>query len=189
MMMQSAPRDFGNSPARAVDAWLVAAARCGDRAALAALVNRWQRRLLAHAIRLLGDADAARDAVQAAWVEIVGGLPRLDDADAFPAWAYRIVTRRCARTIGAQVRHRALASAMAAEPQSAPAAMPDPQDRLHHAIRQLPPDQRAAIALHHFEHLSVAEVAVAMAVPVGTVKTRLLHARRKLRALLEGEEP
>jgi len=48
-------------------------------------------------------------------------------------------------------------------------------------------EQRAAVALFHFEEMSVAEVAVALDVPVGTVKTRLMHARRKLRAVLEGD--
>jgi RNA polymerase sigma factor (sigma-70 family) len=51
----------------------------------------------------------------------------------------------------------------------------------------LPPEQRSALALFHLEEMSVAEVAVALDVPLGTVKTRLLHARRKLREALEGE--
>lgn len=56
------------------------------------------------------------------------------------------------------------------------------------AMRELPAEQRAAIALFHLEELSVAEVAVALDVPVGTVKTRLMNARRRLRAALEGDE-
>jgi RNA polymerase sigma-70 factor (ECF subfamily) len=59
--------------------------------------------------------------------------------------------------------------------------------RLRAAVRALPPEQRAAVALYHYEELSVAETAVALDVPAGTVKTRLMHARRKLRALLEGD--
>jgi len=188
-MTQPPPPVDGNSPAQALTAFLVAAAQCGDRKAMALLVSRWQRPLLAHAWRLTGDGEAARDAVQAVWLEIMRGLPGLNDTDAFPAWAYRIVTRRCARAIRASQRQRALAAAIAAQPPPASAEMADPQARLHAAIRQLPPDQRAAIALHHFEQLSVAEVAVAMAAPAGTIKTRLMHARRKLRALLEGEDP
>ena len=188
-MMQPMPPVHGNSPGRAVDAWLVASARCGDRAALGVLADRWQRRLLAHAVRLLGDGEAARDAVQAAWLEILRGLPRLDDVDAFPAWAYRIVSRRCTRAIRSLQKQRALVQAISAQPAPDDDRISDPQDRLHAAIRQLPPEQRAALALHHFEHLSVAEVAVALAAPVGTIKTRLMHARRKLRAILEGDEP
>ncbi len=52
------------------------------------------------------------------------------------------------------------------------------------AIRMLPPHQQAAIALFYLEDMSVAEVAVALDVPAGTVKTRLMHARRKLRGAL-----
>jgi hypothetical protein len=51
---------------------------------------------------------------------------------------------------------------------------------VRNAIRLLPPPQQAALALYYFEELSVGEVAVALDIPVGTVKTRLLHARRSL---------
>ena len=50
------------------------------------------------------------------------------------------------------------------------------------------PEQRAAVALFYNEDLSVAEIAVALSVPAGTVKTRLMHARSKLRAALKGED-
>ena len=56
------------------------------------------------------------------------------------------------------------------------------------AIAALPPDHGSAVALFYLEEMSVAEVAVALNVPAGTVKTRLMHARRKLRAALEGDE-
>jgi RNA polymerase sigma-70 factor (ECF subfamily) len=175
--------------ARILDEFLLASARAGDRKAFELLARRWQRKLLAHAWRLLGDAEAARDAVQEAWIEIVRGLDRLQDDRAFPAWAYRIVSRRCARQIGGAVRGRRLAAALDADAvqQAAEPAGAD-HEKLRAAVRALPSDQRAAIALFHFEELSVAEVAVALDVPAGTVKTRLMHARRKLRAALGGEE-
>ena len=176
---------------RLLDEYLVVAARAGDRRAFTDLVRRWQRRLAAHGWRLTGDREMALDAVQAAWLEIARGLPRLDDERAFPAWAYRIVSRRCARDIAALRQRRNLASAFAAEPEPEPHC-PDPtaQDearRLHVAIRTLPPGQRAALALYHFEGLGIGEIAVALDVPAGTVKTRLMHARRTLRAVLEGD--
>ena len=58
---------------------------------------------------------------------------------------------------------------------------------LQSAIRMLPAEQQAAIALFYLEEMSVAEVAVALDVPAGTVKTRLMHARRKLRGAFEGD--
>ena len=175
--------------ARILDEYLLASARAGDRRAFELFARRWQKKLLAHAWRLLGDSDAARDAVQEGWIEIVRGLPRLRDVRAFPAWAFRIISRRCARAIGGAVRRREFAADLAAEPEvaDAPESRRD-HDRLRAAIRALPEAQRAAIALHHFEELSVAEVAVALDVPAGTVKTRLMHARAKLRAVLGGDE-
>jgi RNA polymerase sigma-70 factor (ECF subfamily) len=181
---------MGRSAARILDEYLVASARAGDRAAFQLLARRWQKKLIAHAWRLTGDPEAARDAAQEGWIEILRGIGRLDDERAFPAWAYRIVSRRCARHIGAAVRRRELAEAASAEPPpvaEAPGAELE-HERLRAAVRALPEDQRAAVALFHFEEMSVAEVAVALDVPVGTVKTRLMHARRKLRAALEGDE-
>jgi len=174
-----------------LDEYLVASARIGDRRAFDLLARRWQGKLAAHAWRLTGDLDLASEAAQEGWIEIVRGLGRLRDERAFPAWAYQIVSRRCARRIKRLQQDRALAAAAAAEPAEtlvgpvegdAPA-----MDRLRTALAGLPPEQRAAIGLFYLEDLGVAEVAIALNVPAGTVKTRLMHARRKLRAALEGE--
>ena len=89
-----------------LDEYLVASARVGDRRAFDLLARRWGRKLLAHAWRLTGDADLAREAAQDGWVEILRGLGRLRDERAFPAWAYQIVTRRCAQIGRASCRER-----------------------------------------------------------------------------------
>ena len=180
---------MAESTARILDAYLVAAARTGDRRAFGLLVERWHGKLVAHAWRLTGDPEMARDAAQGAWVEIVRGLHRLADERAFPAWAYRIVSRRCAKQIGAAVRRRELAAKVTVEPYAevpAPDAAIDSAG-LRSAIARLPAEQRSAIALFYLEEMSVAEVAVALDVPMGTIKTRLMHARRKLREAMEGE--
>ncbi len=181
---------MSRSEARLFDEYLVASAKAGDRGALQSLALRWHRKLVAHAWRLTGDRELAEDSAQEGWFEIVRGIARLEDERAFAAWAYRIVSRRCAKQIGAAVRRRRLAEAALAEPPLAEGEAPGADldhERLRAAVRALPEDQRAAVALYHFEELSVAEVAVALDVPAGTVKTRLMHARRKLRASLEGE--
>lgn len=188
--MESRIVNESKGKAQALDDYLVSTAQLGDRKSMAALVLRWNRKLLAHARRLLGDSEAAADAVQEAWTEILRGLDNLREPRAFPAWAYRIVSRRCARTIGQLRGHRRMVQAVSAEPVEAVEAQETAGldiDRLRAAIRQLPGDQRAAIALFYFEDMSVAEVAVSLDIPAGTVKTRLMHARRKLRAMFEGE--
>ena len=177
----------GMEKARALDAYLVASARLGDRHALGMLVRRWNGKLVAHAWRLLKDEESAKDAVQEGWAEMMRGLSRLRDDEAFGAWAYRIVSRRCARQVGRIVAERRLAEGLAADPEeifSEPSTLDSRV--LKKAIAALPPQQQAAIALFYLEDLSVAEVAVALDVPVGTVKTRLMHARSKMRDALEG---
>lgn len=181
----------GQAAERALDEYLVASARLGDRRALGLLVRRWHGKLLAHAWRLLGNGEEAKDAVQDGWNEIVRGLPRLVDTRAFPAWAFRIVSRRCGRLIGQAHQERRLRDALEKEPrdESCEASIERLDfERVRRALSELPAGQRAAIALFHLEELSVAEVAVALDVPVGTVKTRLMNARRRLRAVLEGDE-
>jgi RNA polymerase sigma-70 factor (ECF subfamily) len=174
---------------RILDAYLVASARLGDRNALGILVRRWNGKLLAHAWRLLRDREGAKDAVQEGWAEMMRGLAGLRDDRAFAAWAYRIVSRRCARQIGRIGAERRLAESMAADPAEEGISTPSSLDGeiVRRAIAALPPEQQAAIALFYLEDRSVAEVAVALDVPAGTVKTRLMHARRKLRAALEGD--
>jgi RNA polymerase sigma-70 factor (ECF subfamily) len=178
---------------RIYDEFLVAAAITGDHAALSRLVARWHPRLHRHAWRLLGDAERAKDMAQEAWVEILRGLARLDDVAAFPAWAYRITTRRCQREFHRTGRahlepHEDEAEDGAHVPDHALGEFSAELSIVMDAIATLPGAQRAALALFYIEELSVAEIAIATDVPPGTVKTRLMHARRKVRALLEGDQ-
>jgi RNA polymerase sigma factor (sigma-70 family) len=176
--------------ARVLDEYLVISAQSGDRRAFGQLATRWQPALLRHAWRLTGNPDQAHDALQDAWLDIVRGLPRLHDAAAFPAWAYRIVTRKCATLIRKLQRTRRTNDAYAVEPKIEAEGIEQVEMRaemaaVSAAINALPPEQQSAIALYHMEDLSVAEISVALGIPAGTVKTRLMHARRKIRAALE----
>jgi RNA polymerase sigma-70 factor (ECF subfamily) len=180
---------------RRIDEYLVVCARLGDRQAFGRLAVRWQKKLLVHAWRLLGDEDGALDAVQEAWGEIVRGIGRLQDETAFPTWAFRIVTRRCAKQIGRRQRRRRLKDAVENEgaaqvPAGGGSDFAEGDfERVRREVRALPAQQQAAVALYYFEELTVAEVAVALDAPAGTIKTRLLHARERLRQALLGDEP
>lgn len=91
--------------------------------------------------------------------------------------------------IGRKQADRALASALGDAVQGGQDEPPQiVTPRLRAAVQALPPVQRAALALFYFEDLSVGEISVALDVPAGTVKTRLMHARRALRAVLDGED-
>ncbi len=174
-----------------LEEYLVAGARIGDADAVGKLAVLRGPRMLSHAWRLTGNGEDARDVVQDAWVEILRGLPSLRDDRAFAAWAYRIITRRAARVVSAKAKRCRVEHEAAVEADgTTEAAGPAVADAMavRKAIRALPPDQAAAIALFYLEDMSIAEVAVALDVPPGTVKTRLMHARTKLNEALRGRD-
>lgn len=167
------------------DEVLVLYAISGKREALNRLADRWRPRHYAHACRLLGSADRAGDAVQDAWINIIRGLGGLKDPAAFPAWSYAIVTRRCQDSLRKRLRNKEdpleedIAAVTVNEGQGA--------TNLRSALAGLSPDHRAAIALFYKDGLTIPEIAKALTIPIGTVKTRLFHARRLLRQHFEGD--
>ncbi len=171
-----------------LDELLVVKTQGGDVASLEMLARRWQPKLLRHAIRLTRDAEAGADVTQDAWVAIVRGLGRLKDPATFRAWAYRIVTRKTSDWIRKRVRRRRLSDRAAAEPSPAAALPADSTGevgQLRKALAALPADRRALLAMFYVEGLTVGEIAEALSIPSGTVKSRLFHARNVLRASLE----
>lgn len=171
---------------RALIAYHAAGARLGRRQDFDALVRLCDAGLRAHARRLCDDAETARDIVQEAWIAIARALPGLRDEAAFLAFALRIVTRAAAREVGRRVRAREADQEFA---QGRPQAnLPGGTQDLDAAIAALPAPQRTALALFYLEGLGVAEVALALDIPVGTVKTRLMTARNRLRAHLQGDD-
>jgi RNA polymerase sigma-70 factor (ECF subfamily) len=176
---------MARTPERILDEYLVALAQDGDRAALERLAQRWRPRHYAHARRLLRRPDAAADAVQDAWEGVLRGLGLLQDPARFPAWSYAIVTRRCRD----MQRRGARAPLVDAEIELIPGADSNPETAhdLSRAMAALNSDQRAALALFYRDGFTAAEIAEALCAPLGTIKTRLFHARRALRQYFEGE--
>ncbi|HEX7171709.1 MAG TPA: RNA polymerase sigma factor [Candidatus Limnocylindria bacterium] len=175
-----------------MDRELVVQAQAGDEAAFAALAARIGDRMYATAQHILHDSGRAEDAVQQAMINIWRNLPRLSDPDRFRGWAYRIVVRAAY----AEARHRRLwmiqsqsAGARSYAPDHA-SGVAD-RDQLERGFRRLPVDQRSVLVLKHFSGLSNAEIADALEIPEGTVRSRLHHGIRSLRAALDadGREP
>lgn len=181
---------MASSTKEIVESYLVSSARLGNRAAQSELVGQYQSRLLRHAYRLLRDTEQAKDAVQDGWVEIIRGLSKLRDESAFRPWAYRLITRRCAKIIAGQKKNREIAQRVTRDPaiDSESAEIQEFSTELgslRKALETLPPEHSSVVALFYLEEMSVAEAAVALDVPIGTVKSRLLNARKKLRDSLE----
>lgn len=176
------------SRADILDELLVLRTQGGDVTSLEMLARRWHPRLLRHAVRLTGEAEGGADVAQDAWVAIVRGLRRLQDPGRFRAWAYRIVTRKSSDWIRSRQRRRRLDRRVSDEPAVTTAEAPGSNDehrRLRASISRLPADRRALLAMYYVEGMTVSEIAEALAIPRGTVKSRLFHTRNQLRASLE----
>lgn len=178
------------TPDDVYDELLVIRCQDGDREALAELVERWQPRLLRHAMRLTGHADTAGEVAQEAWVAIVRGVRRLDDPAAFRDWAYHIVAHKCADWVRRRQRSRAVAVPLITEP-AEPAGAEDPSDdvaAVRTALKLLPNQQKAILAMFYLDGMPVRLIAEVLSLPEGTVKSRLYHARNRLKEVLERRE-
>lgn len=173
---------------------LVLEAQRGEIEAFEALVRRWLPAMTRHARRLTGDRDGAADVTQEACLAITRGLRRLDDPARFGSWALRIVTNKAADWVRHRQRQRRLQESL--EPREPGAGASDLQGSDHgteesvrliqQALATLPHEMRAVISLHYGEGLSVVDTALALDIPPGTVKSRLHHARSRLKELVKG---
>lgn len=172
-----------------MDRELVVRAQAGDESAFAELAARIGDRMYATAQHILHDTGRAEDAVQQAMISIWRQLPRLADPDRFQAWAYRIVIR-AAYAEAHQRKVWILKSAWTpAERTFAPDHASGVADReqLERGFRSLPIDHRAVLVLKHYAGLSNSEIAEALDIPEGTVRSRLHHGIQSLRAQLEAD--
>lgn len=167
---------------RVFDELLLIQARSGDRRAAERLAIRWYPRLLRTARRILLETDLAEEAVQDAWAAICSGWIGLQDTARFPAWAYAILSRKCTDCLRKRIRHRN--EVVEAAPNSSPSES-ERRLALNQAFANLPDDQRIAATLFFGEGLALSEIAIATNVPVGTVKSRIFHARRYLKSALD----
>lgn len=168
---------------------LVVQAQHGDEAAFASLALVIGNRLHAVAHRILRDADLADDATQQALLSIWRDLPKLREPARFEGWAYRVLVNVCyaevRKTRRAAPNLRVLPIDDLAGPDGI-ATVAD-RDQLERAFRRLSVDHRAVVVLHHYLDLTLDEIAESLGIPPGTVRTRLFHAMRGLRAALDAD--
>ena len=154
---------------------LVMRAKRGDQDAFAVLAGAAVARLDGAARLILRDGELARDAVQDAMVRAWKDLPGLRDPDRFDAWLRRLTVNACL-DVARRRRRRSI------EVELTPILMPSVGDesagfadreQLDDALRRLDPEWRAIVVQHFFLGMPLTEIAVAMGIPVGTVKSRL----------------
>jgi RNA polymerase sigma-70 factor (ECF subfamily) len=172
-----------------VDRDLVEAARNGDREAYVDLIRARSDRLFAIAQRILRDIDRAEDALQDALVIAWRDLRSLRDPDRFDAWLQRLLINVCIAQATRERRRTANLRVLPVDGPSAPDELLNVADRdlLERGFRRLPPEQRAILVLNHYLGYAPAEIAETLGIPAGTVRSRLHHAHRAMRAALEAD--
>jgi len=172
-----------------MDTDLVVRAQHGDEEAFASLAVAVGGRLHAMAHRILRDIELAEDATQQALLTIWRDLPQLRDPARFDAWSYRLLVRACYAE-GRRIRVwtpnlRLLPVDEPAEGEGLSAVVD--RDQLERGFRRLSIEHRTVVVLHHYVDLPLDQVAEVLGVPIGTVRSRLFHAMRGLRAALEAD--
>jgi RNA polymerase sigma-70 factor (ECF subfamily) len=169
------------------------ALRCrrGEKAALEELVRAWEKRLFYFIRRLVDNEADAWDVLQETWVRVLSGLGALREPRSLGPWLYR-VARHAAFNHG-QVRatyRRLLQDCPAAAPADDDPAREEFENAelVHHGLLRLSLPHREVLTLLFLEGFSVEAMAQVLDVPAGTVKSRLHHAKKALRAVLGKED-
>ena len=172
-----------------MDRDLVVRAKEGDRDAFTRLVVGRIARLDGAARLITRDPERAKDAVQETFARAWRDLPMLRDADRFDAWLRRLLMNACIDELR-HARQRAFEVELTElhhPPVSDAALSVGDREALDRAFRRLDAEGRAVIVLRYYLDLPVPEIAAAVRLPEGTVKSRLSRARSTLRAALDAD--
>ena len=170
---------------------LIERCRTGDDAAFSELVERYKHLVYGLVYRMVPDRSQVDDLAQDVFLKVHRGLPYFRGDARLSTWIYRIVQNVCLQVRARRPREASLDQEDAAGRRHDPAA-PDGtfadlelRDRLDKAIAQLPEPQRFLIAAHYLDGVQYEALAESLSIPLGTVKTHLYRAKKRLRELLD----
>lgn len=180
------------------DRQLIADCLKGQTNAFGELVRRYQDRLYNAVFRIIDSAEDAQDVVQEAFLSAYQALQGFKGQSGFFTWLYRIamneaISLKRKQRVTLPIRPRQEEDAQPAD-QSAcsrpgeAAERAEEEQKLQLALNRLSPEHRSVLVLKDIEDLKYEEIADALRVPIGTVRSRLHRARVELREILEAIE-
>ncbi len=174
-----------------MDSELVARAQAGDQDAFTRLATASAGRLHSVAYNILRDRDLAQDATQQALLSMWQALPSLRDPGRFEAWAYRTVVRACYAE--SRRTKRFVTAVKALKPDSHDAAdatrWVEDRDQLDRALGKLSIEHRTVLVLRFHLDLRIDDIASVLDIPVGTARSRLDRALKRIRPALAADAP
>jgi RNA polymerase sigma-70 factor (ECF subfamily) len=160
---------------------LMAAVASGDETALTALIDRYAASMHAYLLRHSGSREDADDLLQETWVRVARSAKSFDTARRFRSWIYGIATNLARDLFRRRVTKERALRTLATNPPATAGADSADRGELRARIAELPENMRAVLLLRYYEGMSEAEMAEALEIPRGTVKSRLHAALRELR--------
>ena len=152
----------------------------GDQEAFESLFRQFEHDVYGWIVRIVRDASRAEDALVEAFWRAYRGRARFDSTRSFGAWMRRIATNAALDQL--RVARRDALRLRVDTPRSAPAPASDSlRESIEIAFRRLPPKLQIVAVLALIEEQSYAEIANALELPIGTVKSRVFRATRALR--------
>lgn len=170
------------------DSDLVLMFQSGDKNALNQLVKRWHKTFCEKAYWLVKDPDVAKDIAQDTWTLIIGKINHLNKPSSFKSWALRIVYTKSLDWINANKKlNGSLENYNYKDVDSSEVQNSDDLIKLKllEAIKLLPENQQTVIRLFYSQEYSLKEICKMLNISVGTAKSRLFHAREKLKQILK----
>ncbi len=174
-----------------IDSSLVNAYKLGDQSAMAKLVKRWHLKFCEKAFWLVKDKDLAKDIAQESWKTIMNNIHNLEHSNRFKSWALRIVYTKSIDALRHKQKTHLSSKHIEQEFLSDDEDQSDRillKSRLLNAIQQLPEHQQIVLRLFYTEAYSIKEISKLMQISVGTVKSRLFHARETLKKTLNTKD-
>ena len=160
----------------------------GEREAFGQMVRLWERSLFYYIRRLVECEADAWEVLQETWLKVLKAQKALRVPAAFPAFLYRTARNAAvSRLRGNLARSDESVEEIGDEAGEDWVSEFDHAEEVHRALDQLPVNQREVLTLFFLKELSLEEIAGLLEIPVGTVKSRLHHARRAIRRLIEGD--
>lgn len=168
--------------------------RCRRRQedALEELVRTWDRPLLYYIRRLVEDEHESLQILQQTWVKVLQGLGKLRAPRKLPMWLYSIAHKTALSHLRGKYSEQVVFRREVAVPDVEDSGTDpsfDDAEQIHYGLGRISLMHREVLTLFFLEDLSLEEIASVLEIPVGTVKSRLHHAKRALKAILEKEEP
>ena len=171
------------------DEQLIERCRSGDDAAFSELVNRYKDLVFGLVYRMVSDRTAVEDLAQDVFLKVHRGIPYFRGEARLSTWIFRIVQNVCTQWRGRRHPEVPLETDQPGARQFGSVdhafGTLETRDRLQKALDQLPPNQRMLVAAHYLRGVQYEALAEALNIPLGTVKTQLYGAKRRVRELLE----